>query len=104
MVALAKEFAKLDWPKYPNVYVPIIDLIGDERNLPKLIKRCCQRAKRQGVPWHELVAFNIEVLQAPKYTLAWSVAVHWFDTVGEYQKPLVPALKVRTGAVWLFNV
>ena len=102
MVALAKEYAKLDWPKYPQVYVPIIDLIDDPRNLPKLIKRCCERAKHH-VQWHELCQFNIQVLSQPNYTLAWGVCAHWFDCVGEYQKPVVGVLEVRTGAIWIFE-
>jgi hypothetical protein len=104
VVALCSEFAKLDWPYFPYVYCPISDLIHDERNLPVLIKRCCLAAKRQGVPWHVLIQFNLEVLQQPNYTLAWGVCVHWFDTVGEYvQKPVVAALELRTGALWLFQ-
>lgn len=93
----------LNWPKYPFVYVPIIDLIDDERNLPKLIKRCCERAKYH-VHWTELIRFNLQVLSQPNWTLQWCVAVHWFDTVGEFQpKPVVAALEVRTGAIWLFQ-
>jgi hypothetical protein len=69
-------------PKFPFVKVKIIDLIGDERNLPVLVKRCCVAAARsQFVPWGMIVQFNMEVLAAPNWTLAWCTAVEWFDTV-----------------------
>jgi hypothetical protein len=86
-----------DWPKYPQVYVPISDLIDDPRNLPKLIKRCCVRAQYH-VPWHKLIEFNMEVLEQPDWTLQWCVAVHWFDTVGEYvQKRGLSPLMAKEG-------
>src|SRR3972149_6970373 len=62
-------------PKYPDIKVTLTDSDG---NAFAILGRCCQTARRAGLPQEELEAFREEAI-AGDYDQLLQTCMRWFD-------------------------